>query len=79
MSLWNSSAELVPINQWQDMKTALAAAHITFSATELNGHAHANAYTHRAFCPTVTFLTSYLGPYTGTCIPPSSPAGSGAG
>jgi acetyl esterase/lipase len=79
MSLWNSSAELVPITQWQDMKTALTAAHIPFKATELRGHLHSNAYTHQAFCPTVTFLTSYLGPYTGTCVPPASQGGSGAG
>jgi acetyl esterase/lipase len=79
MSLWNSSDELVPITQWQDMKTALAAAGIPFSATELNGHAHSNAYTHRAFCPTVTFLTSYLGPYTGTCVAPPNQRRSGAG
>lgn len=78
MSLWNSSAELVPITQWQDMKMALAAAGIPFKATELIGHAHSNAYTHRAFCPTVTFLTSYLGPYTGTCVAPPNPGGSGA-
>ena len=71
MSLWNSSDELVPITQWQDMKRALTAAHIPLSPHELTGHLHANAYTHQAFCPTVTFLTSYLGPYTGTCIPPS--------
>jgi acetyl esterase len=79
MSLWNSSAELVPITQWQDMKTALKAAHIPVSARELIGHLHSNAYTHQAFCPTVTFLTSYLGPYTGTCVPPPSPRGSGTG
>jgi len=71
MSLWNSSNELVPITQWQDMKRALAAAHIPFMAKELTGHLHSNAYTHQAFCPTVTFLTNYLGPYTGTCIPPA--------
>lgn len=75
MSLWNSSHELVPIAQWQDMKTALAAAGIAFSATELQGSRHSNAYTHVAFCPTVTFLASYLGPYTGTCVAP--PNGSG--
>jgi hypothetical protein len=73
MSLWNSSAELVPITQWQDMKAALTAAHIPVSPHELIGHLHSNAYTHQAFCPTVTFLTGYLGPYTGTCIPPASP------
>lgn len=73
MSLWNSSDELVPITQWQDMKVALAAAGVPFSATELIGHAHSNAYTHQAFCPTVRFLTSYLGPYTGTCIAPPNP------
>jgi acetyl esterase/lipase len=79
MSLWNSSAELVPITQWQDMKTALAAAGIPVSAHELIGHLHSNAYTHQAFCPTVTFLTSYLGPYTGTCVAPPSPGASGTG
>ena len=73
MSLWNSSAELVPITQWRDMKRALAAAGIPAMPRELPGHAHSNAYTHQAFCPTVTFLTSYLGPYTGTCTPPPSP------
>jgi acetyl esterase/lipase len=73
MSLWNSSAELVPITQWRDMKAALIAAGIPLSPHELIGHLHSNAYTPQAFCPTVTFLTSYLGPYTGTCIPPSSP------
>jgi acetyl esterase len=73
MSLWNSSDELVPITQWQDMQAALAAAHIFFKAKELIGHLHANAYTHQAFCPTVTFLTNYLGPYTGTCVAPPSP------
>jgi hypothetical protein len=52
---------------------------IPVKATELIGHEHSNAYTHQAFCPTVTFLTSYLGPYTGTCIPPANPGGSGAG
>jgi acetyl esterase/lipase len=76
MSLWNSSDELVPITQWQDMKTALAAAHIPSSAHELQGTRHSNAYTSVAFCPTVAFLTSYLGSYTGTCIAP--PDGSGA-
>jgi hypothetical protein len=75
MYLWNSSDELVPIAQWQDMKTALAAAGIPFKATELQGSRHSNAYTHVAFCPTVAFLTSYLGPYTGTCVAP--PNGSG--
>ncbi len=79
MSLWNSSAELVPITQWQDMKTALAAAGIPFKATEIPGHAHSNAYTPKAFCPTVKFLTSYLGPYTGTCVAPPSPGASGTG
>jgi len=74
MSLWNSSAELVPITQWQDMKMALTARRIHFKATELTGHLHSNAYTHQAFCPTVAFLTHYLGPYTGTCMPPSNPA-----
>jgi acetyl esterase/lipase len=75
MSLWNSSDELVPITQWQDMKRALTIANIPRMAKELNGHAHANAYTHQAFCPTVMFLTSYLGPYTGSCVPPPSPRG----
>jgi acetyl esterase/lipase len=79
MSLWNSSDELVPITQWQDMKAALARAHIHSSPHELIGHLHANAYTHQAFCPTVTFLTSYLGPYTGTCVAPPNPSGTGAG
>ena len=79
MSLWNSSDELVPITQWQDMKRALTAAHIPSSPHELIGHLHSNAYTHQAFCPTVTFLTSYLGPYTGTCKAPPNPARSGAG
>jgi acetyl esterase/lipase len=79
MSLWNSSAELVPITQWQDMKAALTAKHIPILAKELIGHLHSNAYTRQAFCPTVTFLTTYLGPYTGTCVPPPSPSGSGAG
>jgi acetyl esterase/lipase len=78
MSLWNSSDELVPITQWQDMKRALAAAGVPLSAKELTGHLHSNAYTHQAFCPTVTFLTSYLGPYTGTCVPPPNPGGSAA-
>ena len=55
------------------------AAGIPFSATELNGHAHSNAYTHQAFCPTVKFLTSYLGPYTGTCVAPPNPGGSSTG
>jgi hypothetical protein len=55
------------------MKAALIAAGIPLSPHELIGHLHSNAYTPQAFCPTVTFLTSYLGPYTGTCIPPSSP------
>ena len=79
MSLWNSSDELVPITQWQDMKKALTAAHIPSSPHELIGHLHSNAYTHQAFCPTVTFLTSYLGPYTGTCVAPPNPSGTGAG
>lgn len=79
MSLWNSSDELVPITQWQDMKRALAAAGIPFKTTELTGHLHSNAYTYQAFCPTVTFLTSYLGPYTFTCIAPPSPGRSGTG
>jgi hypothetical protein len=38
-----------------------------------------NAYTHQAFCPTVTFLTSYLGPDTGTCTAPPNPGRSGTG
>lgn len=72
MSLWNSSAELVPITQWQDMQTALAAKNVFFDPHELIGHLHSNAYTHQAFCPTVAFLTSYLGSYTGTCAPPAT-------
>lgn len=38
-----------------------------------------NAYTRQAFCPTVTFLTSYLGPYTGTCVAPPNADDSGTG
>lgn len=70
MSLWNSSHELVPIYQWQDMKTALTKAGIPYSATELQGSKHATAYVQQAFCPTVTFLETYLGPITGTCVYP---------
>jgi acetyl esterase/lipase len=73
MSLWNSSAELVPIFQWRDMRAALAKANIPESPRELIGHLHSNAYTHQAFCPTVAFLVNYLGPLTGTCVPPPSP------
>jgi acetyl esterase/lipase len=79
MSLWNSSAELVPITQWLDMRQGLRKAGVYVKATELMGHLHSNAYTHQAFCPTVTFLTSYLGPNTRPCVPPPNPGGSGAG
>jgi len=70
MSLWNSSDELVPITQWQDMKAALSKAGIPYSATELQGTKHATAYVQTAFCPTVKFLETYLGPVNGTCVYP---------
>jgi hypothetical protein len=73
MTLWNSSAELVPLTQWLDMQAALTKANIFFFAKKLIGHLHSNAYTAQAFCPTVAFLTRYLGPITGTCAPPASP------
>jgi len=76
MSLWNSTDELVPFAQLQDMVAALNAADIFADPHALPGTRHSNAYTHEAFCPTVAFLTRYLGPYTGTCIAP--PDGSGA-
>jgi acetyl esterase/lipase len=76
MSLWNSVDELVPFAQLQDMVAALDAADIFSDPNALPGSRHSNAYTHEAFCPTVAFLTRYLGPYTGTCIAP--PDGSGA-
>lgn len=72
MSLWNSSDELVPLTQWQDMKTALADKGIPYQATELQGSEHATGYVQQAFCPTVTFLQTYLGPATGTCVYPPS-------
>lgn len=77
MTLWNSSSELVPISQWQDMRQALNKAGIANKAIALKGKAHATQYTHQAYCSTVSFLTTYLGPYTGTCVAPPDPPGSG--
>jgi acetyl esterase/lipase len=77
MTLWNSSHELVPISQWQDMRQALNQAHIPNKATALPGTAHATQYTHQAYCATLNWLTTYLGPYAGTCVAPPNPPGSG--
>ncbi len=76
MVLWNSSSELVPLAQMQDMANSLATAGIKFAATEFGGDLHSNAYTHDAFCPTLDILSNILGAYTGQCVAP--PDGSGA-
>jgi acetyl esterase/lipase len=81
MSLWNSTDELVPVYQFDDMKQALKSAGVPVDAT-LNGGsyatAHANAYTNKAFCPSVAFISTYLGqPKPTNCVAPANPTGGG--
>jgi hypothetical protein len=53
--------------------------HLRFNPRPRSLHSRVAVVCVAAFCPTVTFLTSYLGPYTGTCIAPPNPGGSGTG
>jgi acetyl esterase/lipase len=68
--LANSTNELVPLNQLTDMHDALTQAQIPTQSLIMPGNKHAFAYKATAYCPTVSFLETYLGQIQGTCVAP---------
>jgi acetyl esterase len=68
--LANSTNELVPLAQLTDMHDALTQAQIPTQSLVMKGSLHAFAYKATAYCPTVSFLETYLGPIQGTCVAP---------
>ncbi|HEY1921033.1 MAG TPA: alpha/beta hydrolase [Streptosporangiaceae bacterium] len=68
--LANSTHELVPLNQLTDMQDALTQAKIPTQSLVIPGSLHAFAYKATAYCPTVSFLETYLGNIQGTCTAP---------
>jgi acetyl esterase/lipase len=74
MYLANSTDELMPLDQLVAMHRALAADGVRTQTQIIPGTLHAMAYTDTAFCPTVAFLATYLGPTNTACIVPPAVA-----
>jgi hypothetical protein len=60
MLLANSTQEIIPLSQAQDMDTALIAAHVTQELDVIPGHRHASAYANVELAPTMAFLSTYV-------------------
>lgn len=64
---------VVPSRQQRLMDAALTGAGVPHRSLLVAGTAHSTALTEVAYCPTVAFLETYLGPTTGgPCVPPES-------
>jgi acetyl esterase/lipase len=62
MLIVNSSHEIVPLSQAQEMARALAAARVEYSLLVITGRRHAANYLSAALAPTIGFLKRYVRP-----------------
>ena len=70
--LANSTHESIPLSQLTQMAAALADAGVPHRTLTIPGSKHSVEYTDEAYCPSVRFLETYLGPTTGgPCRPPA--------